>query len=156
MQYKNIPKIKVLRMPCQFNMIFSGIFENFLCKNYRGGICHLATRVEGAPYPPGRAPPTTWAHGGPPRLFPAPLFFLCLTQTPKTNSSTSSSPCCCDFRSPCSKLNLRVGGQPNQTWTEPTCWHFRNQAKLNPHNWHWHPAQTIPYDRFSKTKLNPF
>mgnify|MGYP006922912308 CR=1 FL=1 len=56
MQYKNIPKIKVLRMPCQFNMIFSGIFEDLLCKNYRGGSCHLATRVEGAPYPPGRAP----------------------------------------------------------------------------------------------------
>ena len=43
-------------MPCQFNMIFSGIFENLLCKNYHGGSCHLATRVEGAPYPPGRAP----------------------------------------------------------------------------------------------------
>ena len=43
-------------MPCQFNMIFSGIFENLLCKNYHGGSCHLATRVGGAPYPPGRAP----------------------------------------------------------------------------------------------------
>ena len=48
-QYKNIPKIKVLRMPCQFNMIFSGIFEDLLCKNYRGRSCHLATRVVGAP-----------------------------------------------------------------------------------------------------------
>ena len=56
MQYKNIPKIKVLRIPCQFNMIFSGIFKNLLCKNHRGGSCHLDTRVEGAPYPPGRAP----------------------------------------------------------------------------------------------------
>src|SRR3954464_2420384 len=55
-QYKNIPKIKVLRMPCQFNMIFSGIFEDLWCKNHRGGSCHLAMRVEGAPYPPGRAP----------------------------------------------------------------------------------------------------
>ena len=44
MQYKNIPKIKVLRMPCQFNMIFSGIFKDLLCKNYRGRSCHLATR----------------------------------------------------------------------------------------------------------------
>src|SRR3954470_20855307 len=54
MQYKNIPKIKVLRMTCQFNMIFSGIFEDLLCKNYHGRSCHLATRVEGAP-PLGRA-----------------------------------------------------------------------------------------------------
>ena len=43
-------------MPCQFNMIFSGIFEDLLCKNYRGGSCRLATRVEGASYPPGHAP----------------------------------------------------------------------------------------------------
>ena len=52
-QYKNIPKIKVLRMPCQFNMIFSGIFEDLLCKNHRGRSCHLATRVVGAPLPRG-------------------------------------------------------------------------------------------------------
>ena len=95
-QYKNIPKIKVLRMPCQFNMIFSGIFEDLLCKNYRGRSCHLATRVVGAP-------PASWAHGGPPPLIPAPIFFLYLTQTRKTNSSTSSSHFCYDFRSPCSK-----------------------------------------------------
>ena len=49
MQYKNNPKIKVLGMTCQFNMIFSGIFEDLLCKNYRGRSCHLATRVVGAP-----------------------------------------------------------------------------------------------------------
>ena len=48
-QYKNIPKIKVLRMPCQFNMIFSGIFEDLLCKNYRGRSCHLSMRVVGTP-----------------------------------------------------------------------------------------------------------
>ena len=54
-QYKNIPKIKVLRMTCQFNMIFLGIFEDLLCKNYRGRSCHLVTRVVGAP-PIGRAP----------------------------------------------------------------------------------------------------
>ena len=42
-------------MPCQFNMIFSGIFENLLCKNYRGRSCHLVTRVVGAP--PYRARP---------------------------------------------------------------------------------------------------
>ena len=56
MQYKNIPKIKVLKMRCQFNMIFSGIFEYLLCKNYHRGNSHLATRVEGTPYPPRRAP----------------------------------------------------------------------------------------------------
>ena len=95
-QYKNISKIKVLRMTCQFNMIFSGIFEDLWCKNHRGGSCHLATSVEGAP-------PALWAHGGPPPLIPAPIFFPCLTQTRKTNSSTSSSHFCCDFRSPCSK-----------------------------------------------------
>ena len=95
-QYKNIPKIKVLRMTCQFNMIFLGIFEDLLCKNYRGRSCHLATRVVGAP-------PASWAHGGPPPLIPASIFFLYLTQTRKTNSSTSSSHFCCDFRSPCSK-----------------------------------------------------
>ena len=100
-QYKNIPKIKVLRMPCQFNMIFSGIFEDLPCKNYRGRSCHLATRVVGVP-PLGR-PPASWAHGGPPPLIPGPIFFLCLTQTRKTNSSTRSSHFCCDFRSPCSK-----------------------------------------------------
>ena len=51
MQYKNTPKIKVLQMPCQFNMIFSGIFENIWhWEHSRKGI-HLATRVEGAPYP---------------------------------------------------------------------------------------------------------
>ena len=44
-------------MSCQFNMIFSGIFEDFLCKNYCGGSCHLATRVEGAPYPLGHPLP---------------------------------------------------------------------------------------------------
>ena len=56
MKYKNIPKIKVLRMTSQFNMIFLGIFEDLWCKNHHEGSCHLATRVEGAPYPPGRAP----------------------------------------------------------------------------------------------------
>ena len=104
-QYKNIPKIKVLRMPCQFNMIFSGIIEDLLCKNYRGRSCHLAARVVGAPPPLQGAPPASWALGGPPSLIPAPIFFLCLTQTRKTNSSTSSSHFSCDFRSPCSKLH---------------------------------------------------
>ena len=95
-QYKNVPKIKVLRMTCQFNMIFSGIFEDLLCKNYRRRSKHLATRVEGAP-------PASWAHSGPPPLIPAPILFFFLPQTRKTNSSTSSNPLCCHFRSPCTK-----------------------------------------------------
>ena len=102
MQYKNIPKIKVLRMPCQFNMIFSGIFENLLCKNYHGGAATWSRGWRARPTPLG-APPASWAHDGPPPLIPAPIFFLYLTKTRKTNSSTSSSPRCCDFRSPCSK-----------------------------------------------------
>ena len=65
-QYKNIPKIKVLRMPCQFNMIFSGIFEDLPCQNHHGGSCHLATRVEGAPYPPRTRPLPRGAPEAPP------------------------------------------------------------------------------------------
>src|SRR3954465_4303027 len=66
-QYKNIAKIKVLRMPCQFNMIFSGIFEDLWCKNHVGGACPLARRVGGAPSPLD-PPPASGAHGGPPPL----------------------------------------------------------------------------------------
>ena len=91
MQYKNTPKIKVPKMSCQFNMIFSGIFEDLLCKNYRGGSCHLATRVEGASYPLG-TPPASWAHGGPPPLIPAPIFFLCFTQTWKPTQARAPAP----------------------------------------------------------------
>ena len=56
-------------MPCKFSMIFYGIFEDFRhWKHCRRGK-HLATRVEGAATPPGRAPclvgpwwpPTTYA-----------------------------------------------------------------------------------------------
>ena len=103
-QYKNIPKIKVLRMPCQFNMIFSGIFEDLLCNNYRRRSCHLATRVVGAP--PYRAcPPASWVHGGSPPLIPTPTHSIFLPKKSPSISSTSSSSFCCDFRSPCSKLH---------------------------------------------------
>ena len=37
MQYKNTPKIKVLQMPCQFNMIFSGIFEYLALRTQQEG-----------------------------------------------------------------------------------------------------------------------
>ena len=36
---------------------------------------------------PWARPPTSWAHGGPPPLIPAPIFFLCLAQTLKTNQA---------------------------------------------------------------------
>ena len=55
-QYKNIPKIKVLQMPRKWNMIFSRIFENIWHWEHSRRGKHLATSVEGAPYPPGRAP----------------------------------------------------------------------------------------------------
>ena len=89
-------------MPYQFNMIFSGIFENIWHWEHSRGSWHLATSVQGAPTLEG-APPASWAHGGPSPLIPAPIFFLYLTQTRKTNSSTCSSHFCYDFRSPCSK-----------------------------------------------------
>ena len=101
-QYKNVPKIKVLRMTCQFNMIFSGIFEDLWCKNYRGGATTWSRGWRARPTLLG-TPPASWAHGGPPPLIHAPILFFFLPQTRKTNSSTSCSPLCCHFRSPCSK-----------------------------------------------------
>ena len=52
-QYKNTPKIKVLQMPWNLNMIFSGIFENIWHWEHIRRSWHLATRVRGAPYPLG-------------------------------------------------------------------------------------------------------
>ena len=71
MQYKNTPKIKVLQMPCQFNMIFYGIFEKIWHWEHSRGSKHLATRVQGVP-------PASWAHGGSPPLIPAPTHFFFL------------------------------------------------------------------------------
>ena len=95
-QYKNTPKIKVLQMPWNWNMIFFGIFENIWHWEHSRGSKHLATRVQGAP-------PTSWAHGGPPPLIPVPTHFFFLPKKSPSSSSTSSSSFCCDFRSPCSK-----------------------------------------------------
>ena len=89
-------------MPCQFNMIFRKYLRIYCAKITMGGAATWPRGWRARPTPLG-APPASWAHGGPPPLIPAPIFFLCLTQTRKTNSSTSSSPRCCDFRSPCSK-----------------------------------------------------
>ena len=101
-QYKNIPKIKVLRMTCQFNMIFWEYLRIYCAKITAGGAATWPQGWRARPTPLG-APPASWAHGGPPPLIPAPIFFLCLTQTRKTNSSMSSSHFCYDFRSPSSK-----------------------------------------------------
>ena len=62
-------------MTCQFNMIFLGIFEELLGKNYSGMSCHLATRVVGTP-------PALWAHGGSPPLIPTPTHFFFLPKNP--------------------------------------------------------------------------
>ena len=79
---KNIPKIKVLQMPCKFSMIFSGIFEDFRhWKHCRRGK-HQATRVKGVPTFPGRAPLSR----GP---LVAPLY---LCQNPHTSSSIQKKP----------------------------------------------------------------
>ena len=63
-------------MTCQFNMIFSRIFEDLWCKNYHGGSCHLATRVEG---PPSRARPLP--HG-------TMVALLHLSQHPSSSSAS--------------------------------------------------------------------
>ena len=62
-------------MPCQFNMNFSGIFEDLLCKNYHGGAATWPRGWRARPTPLG-APPASWAHGGPPPLIPAPTHFV--------------------------------------------------------------------------------
>ena len=112
MQYKNIPKIKVLRMPCQFNMSFREYLRIYCAKITTGGAATWPRGWRACPTPLG-APPASWAHGGPPPLIPAPIFFLCLTQTRKNNSSTSSSPRCCDFsisllKAPLAKLHGEI------------------------------------------------
>ena len=56
MQYKNTPKIKVLQMPWNLNMIFSRIFQDLWNWEHTRGVNHLPTRVEGAPTPLGRPP----------------------------------------------------------------------------------------------------
>ena len=69
-------------MPCKFSMIFYGIFEDFRhWKHCRRGK-HLATRVEGAPTPLGRAP---LSRG--PMVAPLHLF-----QHPHTPSSSQKNP----------------------------------------------------------------
>ena len=68
MQLKNIPKIKVLQMPCKFSMIFMEYLRILGTENTTGG---ASTRPrEWRPPPIGR-PPVSWAPGGPPPLMPA-------------------------------------------------------------------------------------
>ena len=72
-------------MPCQFNMFFREYLRIYCAKITAGGA---------ATWPRGwRArPPTSWAHGGPPPLIPAPIFFLCLTQTRKPTQARVPAP----------------------------------------------------------------
>ena len=100
-QYKNTPKIKVLQMPWNWNMIFFwNIWEYLALRTQQGG--HPPAHEGGGRALPLGAPPASWAHGGPPPLIPAPTHFFLPKKSP-SSSSTSSSSFCCDFRSPCSK-----------------------------------------------------
>ena len=56
-------------MPCQFNMIFSGIFEDLLCKNYRGGELPPGHEGGGRALPPWARPLPRGPHVGPLHLF---------------------------------------------------------------------------------------
>ena len=62
-------------------MIFYGIFENIWHSEHSRGSKHLATRVQGAPTPMGRAP-ASWAHGGPPPLITAPTHSIFFPKNP--------------------------------------------------------------------------
>ena len=66
-----IPRFFFLQMSRNWNMIFSRIFKNIWHWEHTRGGNHLTTRVQGAPYPPGRAP-ASWAPRGPSPLTPAP------------------------------------------------------------------------------------
>ena len=55
-QYKNIPKIKVLRMPCQFNMIFQEYLRIYCAKITAGGAATWPRGWRARPTPLG-APP---------------------------------------------------------------------------------------------------
>ena len=87
MQYKNTSKIKVLQMPWKLNMIFIEYLRIYCAKITAGGADTWPRGWRARPTPLG-TPPVSWAHGGPPPLIPTPIFFLYLTQTRKTNSST--------------------------------------------------------------------
>ena len=69
-------------MPCKFSIIFYGIFEDFRHSNHFRRGKYQATRVEGTPPLPGRAP---LSHG--PLVAP-----LHLCQHPHTSSSTQKNP----------------------------------------------------------------
>ena len=64
---KNDPKIKVLRMPWKFYMIFSWIFKNFWCKNNQRGCTRWAQPTWAHQHPQVR-PGGLWTPRGPPHL----------------------------------------------------------------------------------------
>ena len=86
-------------------MIFYGIFENIWHSEHSRGSKHLATRVQGAPTLTGRAPCLVGPRWLPSTYSCTHTLHLLPKKSP-SSSSTSSSPFCCDFRSPCSKLHL--------------------------------------------------
>ena len=79
MQYKNTPKIKVLQMPCQFNMIFPEYLRISGTKNTAGGASTWPRGSRARP-PPGR--PLPYGH------LVAPLH---LFQPPHTPSSSQKN-----------------------------------------------------------------
>ena len=74
-QCKNTPKIKVLQMPWNLNMIFSRIFENIWHWEHTRGCTSEQKGRRARPTPLG-APPVSWAPGGSPPLMPAPTHFI--------------------------------------------------------------------------------
>ena len=75
--------MKVLQMSRKWNMIFCSIFKNIQHWEHTRGGNRLSTRVQGAPYDPGRAPCLVgpwW----PPPLIPAPTHFVFLQKNPPT------------------------------------------------------------------------
>ena len=79
---KTYPENKSSSNASKMKYDFFGNIWEFTVQNYHGGSCHLATRVEGAPYPPWARPPAPWAHGGPPPLIPAPTHFIFYPKNP--------------------------------------------------------------------------
>ena len=68
-------------MPCQFSMIFLEYLRIFGTENTTGG-ASTCPRGSRARPPLQGAPPTSWAHGGPPPLIHAPTHSLFLLKNP--------------------------------------------------------------------------
>ena len=102
---KNDPKIKGLRMPWKFYMIFSWIFKIFWCKNNQRGVHQVGTTHLGAPTPPG-APRGVVVPTWPPSLTSSYHIVTYLQEKIPIALSPCSYSFCCHFRSLCSKLHF--------------------------------------------------